>query len=209
MDRAALGFTFEGKRIAPEMYGDDYVSEFEHILKTYAAKATNILEWGAGLTTQILMQHGAALPGFSRLLTMDNNQQYLRAVFGSKPPNFAVGVAVDLIGLRTRGQDDQSLNYTTYPLSTGRRFDFILIDGRRRLECAFIAAMLSHASTTIVLHDFRRVRYQPITALFEEVEAGNQFRVLKPRADVLAALAPSVPGIMKIMSDARARIPNR
>jgi hypothetical protein len=40
---------------------------------------------------------------------------------------------------------------------------------------------MSHHETIVALHDYRRTRYQPVTALFDIVEDGPQFRVLRPK----------------------------
>ena len=37
------------------------------------------------------------------------------------------------------------------------------------MECAFIAATLCHVKTLVILHDYRRARYQSILALFHEL----------------------------------------
>jgi hypothetical protein len=57
------------------------------------------------------------------------------------------------------------------------------------MECAFIAALLCRNTSIVTIHDYRRTRYQPVLALFDLIEDGPQFRVLRPRASVLAATA--------------------
>ena len=71
------------------------------------------------------------------------------------------------------------MNYATFPLSIEARFDIIFIDGRRRMECAFTAAQLCRADTIVILHDYRRGRYQGVRFLFDIIEDGTQFRVMK------------------------------
>jgi predicted O-methyltransferase YrrM len=170
-----------GKTTDSSEYGDDYVDEFRRVLDTYAPKAKRFLEWGAGYTTQLLAEHCERTQG-ELLLTVDNNPAYLRDVV--KPlAGFAFlrSKAIDLTGPCTNDRD-QGLNYSTFPLSLKTRFDFIFIDGRRRMECALMARMMCHAGSIVVLHDYRRERYQPVRTLFEIVEDGSQFRVMKPRA---------------------------
>jgi hypothetical protein len=74
---------------------------------------------------------------------------------------------------------DEGLSYSTFPLSLGYKFDFIYIDGRRRLECALTAAIMCHPQTIVVLHDYRRTRHQSVKGLFDIVEDGPQFRVMR------------------------------
>ena len=182
-----LGFVFQGKAVDARKFKPVYISEFRRVLGTYAAAGVcSILEWGSGLTTQILVEHAARLPDFELLLSIDSNAAYQEAVFAARErPAFLQTAALDLIGPQSLAPE---LPYATYPLRLGRKFDLIFIDGRRRMECAFIAALLCHEKTVIVVHDYRRLRYQPILALFDLIEDGKEFRVLRPRLSVLKAL---------------------
>src|SRR5215207_445590 len=93
-------------------------------------------------------------------------------------------------------QSDPELAYSTSPLLLGEVFDFIYIGGRRRMECALTSALLAHEETIIVLHDYRRGRYQPIRALFDIVEDGVAFRVMKPRRELLPLIRERALGIV-------------
>jgi len=185
-----FGFVFQGKTVDARKFKPAYISEFRRVLETYAAAGVcSILEWGSGLTTQMLADHASGLPDFQLLLTIDSNAPYQEAVFAERErPAFLQMAALDLVGPQSLAPE---LPYSTYPLGLGRKFDLIFIDGRRRMECAFIAALLCHEKTVIVVHDYRRLRYQPIFALFDLVEDGREFRVLRPRPSVLAAMAES------------------
>lgn len=44
--------------------------------------------------------------------------------------------------------------------------------------------MLSYPDTVVVLHDYRRTRYQPMKALYEVIEDGAQFRVMRVRRNI-------------------------
>jgi hypothetical protein len=37
----------------------------------------------------------------------------------------------------------------------------------------------------VALHDYRRARYQPVRALYDVIEDGTQFRVMRRRQDLL------------------------
>ena len=189
-----FGFDFKGGRVSAAKFRPAYIAEFQRVLATYATHSiANILEWGSGLTTQILAAHAATLPNVELFLTIDAKAAYQQAIFADRErPAFLKELALDLRGPQSL---DPELPYSTYPLGLGRKFDLIFIDGRRRMECAFMAALLSHPKTIVVVHDYRRVRYQPVLALFDVIEDGEEFRVLKPRPAVLAALGtlPTLP----------------
>jgi hypothetical protein len=188
VDLSRFGFTFLGHRIDSKTYGDDYLTEFCRVLDVYAPSNTaSILEWGSGITTQILARYGEGW-GSRLLLSMDENQAYQASVFENiEKPSFVRMKTIDQQG-PGKSQRDPEVNYSTYPLTIGHKFDLIFIDGRRRMECAFISAMLSHHRTIVIIHDYRRARYQPILALFNVIEDGSQFRVLQPREGVLQSL---------------------
>jgi hypothetical protein len=173
---------------APDPWGPDYLPDFERLLRAnFPGPTGNVLEWGAGFSTR------AALPilretGCKLFLCIDHNAEYLdRMLRELDAADFFTATCQSLVGPR-EGQVDPESNYSTYPLSLGCKFDFIYIDGRRRMECAFIAALLSHATTTVVLHDYRRGRYQPIVALFDVIEDGGQFRVMRRRPEIGEAM---------------------
>jgi hypothetical protein len=184
------GFDFGGKRVSTDKFSPRYVIEFKRVLEAWCTDDTrNILEWGSGLTTQILADHAQGLPSVELFLSIDSNAPYQTAIFANrKKPAFLTTMAPDLTGPQSLAPE---LAYSTYPLKYGRKFDLIFIDGRRRMECAFIAMLLCHEKTTIVVHDYRRLRYQPILTLFDVIEDGREFRVLKPRPSILAAIATS------------------
>jgi hypothetical protein len=168
-----------------DLFGSDYLPEFNRVLDRYLVLRTgNVLEWGAGHTTyQILKRLDRT--GCQRFVTVDDNPEYLRAVLRRvRPRSWFHPVAQDLTGPRL-DQADPGAAYSTAPLLLDCRFDFVLIDGRRRVECAFVSTLLAHQETTVVLHDYRRGRYQPIRALFDILEDGPQFRVMRVRPDLL------------------------
>jgi hypothetical protein len=190
------GFFFNGARVGPSTYGADYVPELINILENFpTANPRHVLEWGSGITTQVLADFAANRWHSNLLLSIDENAAYQEAIFaGRSKPSCLKLKAIDLIGPGT-SQRDPEFNFSTYPLVFGQKFDVIFIDARRRMECAFIAALLSYSDTTVIIHDYRRTRYQPIVALFDILQDGSQYRVLRPRPVVLDAIECGVRSI--------------
>jgi hypothetical protein len=200
MELSQYTFEFNGVAINAGTYGDDYIPELCRVLDTHVRKeARAVLEWGSGLTTQVFADYGASRWDTRLMVSLDENAAYQKAIFGSQEiPRFLKLDVVGQIG-PARSQDDVGINFSTYPLRFLCKFDVIFIDARRRMECAFMAAIMFHPDTVIILHDYRRSRYQPILALFQIVEDGSQFRVMRPRPDVLAAMAPGIEGVESYM----------
>ncbi|UVK52694.1 hypothetical protein DBIPINDM_006100 [Mesorhizobium sp. AR02] len=173
-------------------YGADYLSEFQRILLQHVKPGTRAyLEWGMGHTTLAILELRDRL-AIDNLFSIDDSQPFLDQLLPQLPQWSGFHpICLDLQGSKF-GDRDPELNYSTWPLSLKRKFDFIFIDGRRRMECAFMATLLCHAETIVMLHDYRRARYQPIKALYDIVEDGNQFRVMRPRKDLYPSGTPTI-----------------
>jgi hypothetical protein len=185
----------------PEQYGAEYDTEFRRILREYAADATSFLEWGAGYTTRIIIEHIGSRQA-ELFLTIDNDAEYLdKVVQDHRDLEYLNPKALPMTG-PCENDRDTGLNYSTYPLSLGRHFDFIFIDGRRRMECAMTALLVAKPDSVIVVHDYRRTRYQAVHAFFRILEDGQQFRVMVPRATLVAPISDAVPTVMARMNPA-------
>ncbi|TGQ72762.1 MAG: hypothetical protein E5V49_04420 [Mesorhizobium sp.] len=184
--------TFGGVVRSSHAYGADYLSEFQRILLHHVKPGTRAyLEWGAGHTTLAILDMTDQL-AIDDLFSIDDSQPFLDQLLPQLPKWSGFHpVCVDLKGPML-GDRDPELNYSTWPLGLKRKFDFIFIDGRRRMECALMATLLCHAETIVTLHDYRRARYQPVKALYDIVEDGNQFRVMQLRKDLYPSGTPTI-----------------
>ncbi len=186
-ETARYQFAHAGEVCKAASFGTDYIAELERVAGTFAPAARTFLEWGTGVSTILLA--GIAGQRAGAFISIDDNAEYARsAVSGIQPPAIVRSLVADLTG-PTLGQVDAGLNYSSLPVSLGMDFDFIYIDGRRRMECAHTAFVLSSPATIVVLHDYRRTRYQAVKVFFEVIEDGPQFRVMKARPELLAATA--------------------
>lgn len=188
----------------PQQYGKAYDLEFRRILRDYASEATSFLEWGAGYTTRMIIEH-IGNRGVEKFVTIDNNGEYLdKVVSGYRDLGYLDAKAISLTG-PCEDDKDTGLNYSTYPLGLGRQFDFIFIDGRRRMECALMALILAKADSVIVMHDYRRTRYQPVHALYRIIEDGPQFRVMAPRPSIFPLVSDAAQAILAQMNPVAAQ----
>lgn len=173
-------------------YGADYLAEFQRILLQHVKPGTRAyLEWGMGHTTLAILELRDRL-AIDNLFSIEDSQPFLDQLLPQLPRWSGFHpIRLDLRGPMF-GDRDPELNYSTWPLSLKRKFDFIFIDGRRRMECAFMATLLCHAETIVMLHDYRRARYQPVKALYDIVEDGTQFRVMRLRKDLYPSGTPTI-----------------
>lgn len=188
-----------GNDLKSSQYGSDYASEFRRVLETYTTSSTkSYLEWGAGYTTKMVVDHvgGSEVDIF---VTIDNNSSYLKDVVKDISAPYLRPVAIGVEGACVNDRDS-GFNYSSYPLSLKRKFDFIFIDGRRRVECSYISSLLCNDDTIVVMHDYRRERYQSVRALFEIIEDGEQFRVMRRRRSIADHMDLSSELVMAIVS---------
>jgi hypothetical protein len=188
VDDSNIWIDFRGKRISENNYGKDYPEDFGYILRKYAPRTTgNILEWGSGLTS-LITQSMLDEIGARRFTSIENDKEFWLTMSQRISDRRVRLLLRELIG-PTAAQNDIGDNYTSYPLHACESYDLVYIDGRRRLECAYVAALAAHQDTVVFMHDFRRSRYQAVLGLYEIVEDRRQFRVMKLRPAVHQALA--------------------
>ena len=80
------------------------------------------------------------------------------------------------------------INYINFPTTLNKTYDVILIDGRARPNCAFIALSLLKKDGVVVVHDFKGTKeeggrwyYQGILHYYDIIDSGDSLVVLKPK----------------------------
>ncbi|MDR3418984.1 MAG: class I SAM-dependent methyltransferase [Nevskia sp.] len=168
-------------------YGDDYLAELSRAITQYAPnRPRTVLEWGAGNSTLHMVNHREALD-IGSIYSLDSDASYLDAIRTNFPAWDGLHLhAADLIGTKLSDRDP-GFNYSGLPLTFGVEFDVVFIDGRRRMECALTAAQLVRPDGVVLLHDYRRERYQIARLLFDVIEDGSQFRAMRVRREIITA----------------------
>jgi len=112
-----------------------------------------VLEWGSGGST---LTWPVMFPEME-WWTVEHNPAYYEALRSQ------VGSNVHLVHLPFPDY------YNLRPASVGQ-FDFIIVDGRKRVECLSAARALLRPGAVAVLHDSSRERYRPAWAYYHEVQ---------------------------------------
>lgn len=142
--------------------GDHEVSTIERTLALFD-RPVAVLEWGSGHSTAYFP---AALPAGSLWVSIEHDAAWARQV-GAEIARLGLS-AVKLLHVPNNrpfedGVEDGSFrqfrDYVLAPRSLGRTFDFILVDGRARVECLRHGWELLAPDGVMVLHDANRAEY--------------------------------------------------
>ncbi len=133
-------------------------------------ESIDVFEWGSGGSTlhftKILHRRGIDF----RWIAAEYNRQWHRKVVAAlKQTPFADRVEVLLFPVgndRLLQRNTPMDEYVAAARNTGRRFDLILVDGRKRRRCLLEASRLLKPGGRAVLHDASRRHYRCATKPF-------------------------------------------
>lgn len=125
-------------------------------------KPINVLEWGGGKSTLFfssMLQQG------SSWLALEHNLSWFQEVKSKIDMHPSSCASIVLIQPdrpfdgRTDGDFSTFRNYVLSPVHLGQTYDFILVDGRARVECLAVGWSLLKDNGVMVLHDAQRKQY--------------------------------------------------
>jgi SAM-dependent methyltransferase len=132
-------------------------------LKLYPAPIT-ALEWGSGNST---LYFSSFLQAGSHWHALEHNQEWSLLVQQRLHNTGRQDISLHSIPNNTPfndGVDDGDFSsfydYVLHPLDLGTKFDFILVDGRARVDCMRLGWKLLKDDGIMVLHDAQRQEYQ-------------------------------------------------
>ncbi len=124
----------------------------EHELMHLKKSEISVLEWGCGGSTvyftEFLKGHGI---GYTWISIEHNPEWYAKvSAYLSNNKN---------VSLYLFDPDSNKGEYVKFPSHLGKKYDFILVDGRKRKECLIEAKKLLNQHGVVILHDAQRSRY--------------------------------------------------
>lgn len=124
------------------------------------------LEWGVGGSTlyfpRLLEKHGVPY----RWLAIEHDPKWIRDVAAHGRPENVSFALFETANPRL----EPMIGYVDYPLSVGRRFDFVFVDGRKRRRCLLTASKVTAPGGVVILHDAKREYYHSSFAEFTHGE---------------------------------------
>ena len=120
------------------------------------------LEWGSGNSTTYFFSQ---LPHGSQWFSYEHNTDWYKEVENRLKSGQALGVTLALVPPNlpfdnvTDGDFDTFKQYVLAPINRGVKFEFILVDGRARVECMAVGWEMLHEHGVMILHDAQRREY--------------------------------------------------
>jgi hypothetical protein len=124
-----------------------------------------VLEWGGGHSTYF---YARRLPKGSTWHSVEHDRTWFANIESQSRPADGATLNLHLVpnsGPYREGIDDGDMDsfrdYIVFPRRLGARFQFILVDGRARIECLREGWRLLTPDGIMVLHDGERSEYRP------------------------------------------------
>jgi hypothetical protein len=144
-------------------FSDGDVALLKQILADQAKDIpyVNCLEWGSGASTVELPKHLRSIGKEFSYFSMEHHPEW----FATVNRELADAGLSDSVHVRLEHCSGDPFketmdDYVTFPLKLHKRFNFILIDGRKRRRCLLVASKLLAPGGVVVLHDAQRRHYQ-------------------------------------------------
>lgn len=120
-----------------------------------------VLEWGSGGSTLHFTRFLREAKRSYRWLSLEYNRAWHRKVVKATRTDPHVEVMLfDVGNRRLRQRHTDMTGYIKHPASLGRRFNVIIVDGRKRRRCLLEAKALLQPNGVVLLHDAQRHYYR-------------------------------------------------
>lgn len=153
----------------------DQIELVEKILCSFGKQKIDVLEWGSGGSTFYFPLELSAKKIEYSWLSIEHKKEWFDKMAASLQPVYT-NVSIHLFAADAKDPATINLDpYVKFPRKTGRKFDFILIDGRARARCLVEARFLIKPGGIIMLHDAEREKYHYVFPLFEKGKMVESF----------------------------------
>jgi hypothetical protein len=158
------------------------------LIKSYLGKDKNFFEWGAGGSTIEFSKY------VKEYYSVEHDFDWYNIVFKNVgknvhlfyiPPNtpdlewfppFEEGKASDF---------KSYIKFVHKIVSSGKKFDLVLVDGRARVDCALEVLPYLQEKAVVFIHDFEREYYWKVLKYYEIVSIVDKLAVLRIKKELL------------------------
>lgn len=155
--------------------------EIAAITTAFSLSATpvSVLEWGSGNST---LYFSTGLPPVSQWDSIEHNRDWALQVTRTLHRLGREDIRLHYIpnsGVFRDGIDDGDYTsfkeYILFPAALKKKFDYVLVDGRARVECMLMGWEILKSNGLMILHDAEREEYNPGIP-----ESAHQLRMTNP-----------------------------
>jgi hypothetical protein len=156
------------KTIKPMMTNNE-IRIIEKTLFDYGKsdRVVNVLEWGSGGSTVYFTKY---MRGKSIEYSWDSveyNRSWYEKIRDLTKNDKSINIALFDVGNNGLKQINTNMDkYVEYPESLGKKFDVVLVDGRKRRRCLIEAKKLIRPNGVVFLHDAQRKYYHSSFELY-------------------------------------------
>lgn len=147
----------EASALCPMMQQRD-IARIQNILQTHPAQHLTVLEWGSGGSTVFFPIFLQQLGRPYTWTSIEYNRDWYERIAKRVDQHTAL-VLIDAGSTEVKQRDNPMNEYVSYPSTTGKRYDVILVDGRKRRRCLLEARELLKPGGVVLLHDAQRRYY--------------------------------------------------
>ncbi len=144
------------------------ISVIENILSSHGPHL-DVLEWGSGGSTvyftKFLRDRGISYSWTS----IEYNKIWYDKIFKATENDKNIELILFDVGNTDLKQPNTQMDeYVKYPSTLNKKYDLILIDGRKRRRCLIEASKLLKPGGIVLLHDGRRTYYHSAFSLYPD-----------------------------------------
>ena len=156
------------EKLEPQ-WNERKIAYLKQVLRSFQTDTVHVLEWGSGGSTiyfpRFLRQEGIPFTWTS----IEHDKEWQMAVSKEVAEMPEVRVKLfDAGGDNPRRRDVPMDEYVEYPRKLGKKFDLIIVDGRKRRRCLLEARNLLSQNGVVILDDAFRPYYHCALKRFPE-----------------------------------------
>lgn len=145
------------------------IRAIEKALLSFRKDKLEVLEWGSGGSTHYFTKFLKDKEVLYSWTSIEYNKEWFEKI--SKEVEDDQDIHMHLfdvgnVGLKQRDTDME--DYINFPKTLGKKFDLILVDGRKRRRCVLESKNLLSKSGMVFLHDAQRKHYQCVFSEFTD-----------------------------------------
>ncbi len=170
-------------------------SEEVECILSYLDKTKNVFEWGSGYSTTFFAKHCKQIYSVEHdLHWLDNvmevcTQEDIPNVSLLYQPRKEPHISFTN-GYSTLIDDQRIAIFENYIKAVDRvkdpkTFDFFILDGRARVECAEYCLRRCDENTIVFMQEFYRRRYHQVLEWYDQIDRAKNMVVLKPKKQFL------------------------